>query len=162
MTEANVYCQDLRGPFSVELSRAALVAMILGVCFHLAIRDVEVDYRLWRMTAIWTTLATMFVFTLIRLCDFTILQALGRLFVVSWSFNIGLALSMGIYRVFLHRLRNFPGPFGAKLSRLYAVKASSNLQYNRELENMHEKYGDVVRTGNTKSHLIRFTNRDLA
>jgi len=74
-------------------------------------------------------------------------ETLARVLVVGLSFSIGLILSTAAYRLCLHRLRNFPGPIGAKLSRFYATAlAAKNIQYHLDVKEMHEKYGDFVKT----------------
>lgn len=70
-------------------------------------------------------------------------------------FIAGIFTSMTIYRLFFHRIRNFPGPFWAKITRFYALGLSSkNDQYPRELRKLHEKYGDFVRTGKPPSYQL--------
>ncbi|OCL07514.1 putative benzoate 4-monooxygenase cytochrome P450, partial [Glonium stellatum] len=61
-----------------------------------------------------------------------------------------------VYRLFFHRLHKFPGPFGAKLTRFYAVsRASKNIQYHKEVAKMHEQYGDFIRTGPREICIVR-------
>jgi hypothetical protein len=120
----------------------------LGVAFHLCIRTVEIDCRLWRLFGLymlaWVSLAGIYNTSY----GSGWLDAIATACVAGLCFNAGLVTSITIYRLFLHRLRHFPGPWGAKLSRFYAVKlASKNLQYHLELQQMHRKYGDFVRTG---------------
>ena len=67
--------------------------------------------------------------------------------VVSFSFLIGLFSSLIIYRLFLNPLNQFPGPFVARLSKLYYVRLSSNLLGHQELHKLHQKYGRYVRIG---------------
>lgn len=55
--------------------------------------------------------------------------------------------SILIYRIYLHRLRSFPGPFLAAASKLWhswKVRDSTNHILMKQL---HEKYGTFVRTG---------------
>lgn len=62
----------------------------------------------------------------------------------------GIFLSMLVYRAFFHRLtrHGFSGPFVARLSQLYQTGlASKNLRLCDEVEALHKKYGDFVRTG---------------
>lgn len=76
------------------------------------------------------------------------LTALARVALLSTSFNTAIFLSMGIYRFFFHRLRRFPGPPLAKLSRFYsAYKASQGLKYFKQVGKWNEEYGDFIRTG---------------
>lgn len=62
----------------------------------------------------------------------------------------GILSSMLVYRAFFHRLtrHGFSGPFVARLSQLYQTGlASKNLRLCDEVEALHKKYGDFVRTG---------------
>lgn len=54
-----------------------------------------------------------------------------------------------IYRVFFHPLRHFPGPFGAKLSKFWSLRqvVKSKSRWYRVCVDLHQKYGDYVRTG---------------
>jgi hypothetical protein len=53
------------------------------------------------------------------------------------------------YRAFFHPLNDFPGPFGAKLSKLWAMGkvVQSNIKWYKVLEKLHVEYGDFVRVG---------------
>jgi hypothetical protein len=131
-----------------EPLQVAFAFISLGITFHLCIRTVEIDYRLWRLLGLylvsWFSLAVAYnsIFCL------GLLHAVGIASFAGVCFHVGLALSITVYRLLFHRLRSFPGPLGAKLSRFYAVKlASKNLQYHLELQGLHRKYGDFVRTG---------------
>lgn len=61
----------------------------------------------------------------------------------------GILTSMAIYRCFFHRLNKFPGPFAARLSFIYPTMLStrSKLHLYKEVQRLHEKYGDIVRLG---------------
>ncbi|KUI60512.1 Tryprostatin B 6-hydroxylase [Cytospora mali] len=60
----------------------------------------------------------------------------------------GIYLSMLVYRAAFHRLNRFPGPFLARLSNFYfAVVTFKKHQEYIDLDNLHKKYGDVVRIG---------------
>ena len=55
--------------------------------------------------------------------------------------------SMITYRVFFHRLRKFPGPPMARVSKIWnVVKASKSTNF-RLMEELHDRYGDFIRTG---------------
>lgn len=141
---------------SPNIPQLALSYGLLGVAFHLAIRNVEIDYRLWRLFCayllIWTTLVGIYV----KYLGFTLSYAVVIASFAGICFNAGLASSITVYRLLFHRLRNFPGPWGAKLSRFYAVKlASKGLQYHLELRKLHDQYGDFVRTGECISTPLR-------
>jgi cytochrome P450 family 628 len=56
--------------------------------------------------------------------------------------------SIAIYRAFFHTLNRFPGPFAARLSKLWHFyKISAALDNYKYLDKLHVQYGEVVRTG---------------
>jgi peptidoglycan/LPS O-acetylase OafA/YrhL len=64
------------------------------------------------------------------------------------SYYTALWTSILVYRTFFHRLRNFPGPFMARTSKLWHVWIlRDKLDNFRQLDEMHKVYGDFVRTG---------------
>lgn len=71
--------------------------------------------------------------------------------VVSAAYLTGVFTSMTIYRLFFHRLRNFPGPFMAKVTKLYGPWQSRHMKYHEEHDKLLKKYGDFVRTGPYRS-----------
>jgi hypothetical protein len=113
-------------------------AVLLGVLFHLAIRPIEFEFYMFHFMAAYA--GTFLVFT----------YALGftSAFLLAAGFNTGVLSSIGIYRLVFHRCRKFPGPFPAKLSKFYAASLSAkDVQFYKELANLHGQYGDFVRTG---------------
>ena len=75
------------------------------------------------------------------------LNAALATFVVCSSYASSIFASMLVYRFFFHRLKYFPGPFLARTSKLYhAWQVRKSDQYIF-LEQLHQKYGDFVRTG---------------
>lgn len=70
---------------------------------------------------------------------------------LAWtSLVLSLWTSILVYRAFFHPLKNFPGPFGARLSKLWSLNKvlETNIRWYRTLDELHQKYGDFVRTGN--------------
>ncbi|KAL6355495.1 hypothetical protein LRP88_11088 [Fusarium phalaenopsidis] len=58
----------------------------------------------------------------------------------------GTICSILIYRAVFHRLNVFPGPFKARLSNLYVTALGlKNRHLYKEVQELHKKYGDVVR-----------------
>lgn len=55
--------------------------------------------------------------------------------------------SIVIYRIYFHRLRNFPGPRLAGISKLWHVWQCRDSRNHLVLENLRHKYGAFVRTG---------------
>ncbi|CAI6337129.1 unnamed protein product [Periconia digitata] len=65
------------------------------------------------------------------------------------TFMFSLFSSIGIYRVFFHRLKNFPGPIMARTTKLWHVWKciTARSRNHHVLDNIHKQYGDFVRTG---------------
>ena len=55
--------------------------------------------------------------------------------------------SISIYRVFFHRLRSFPGPVLASVSKFWHVAHCLDSKGHLLLERLHQQYGDFVRIG---------------
>jgi len=73
-------------------------------------------------------------------------QALG---IAGWYFS-GFYSSLLIYRIFLHPLRSFPGPLGAKISSLWLpTQVFGTSQAYRKVLDLHRRYGDFVRIGSS-------------
>lgn len=64
------------------------------------------------------------------------------------SFLSGLAISILTYRLFFHPLRKFPGPVLARTTKWWgAFKTAGKLQNHYLVRDLHQKYGDFVRIG---------------
>ncbi|RYP06625.1 hypothetical protein DL764_003047 [Monosporascus ibericus] len=62
--------------------------------------------------------------------------------------------SMTVYRLFFHRCTKFPGPKLAavtKLWHIWHIRKSTNFSFLKEL---HEKYGNIIRTGPNEITLV--------
>ena len=55
--------------------------------------------------------------------------------------------SIIIYRLFFHRLRRFPGPKLAAISKFWHVFKNISRTNHLVLQDLHQRYGDCVRTG---------------
>ena len=120
----------------------------LGVAFHLSILPLEIDYQILRLLCLSIALWVILVWTNCQYYDASLLSAIKMVSGMSICFNTGLTISMVIYRVFLHRLRSFPGPFAARVSKLYAFTLQwKSWQYFSDQVVLQHKYGDFVRTG---------------
>ncbi len=74
-------------------------------------------------------------------------QAATTTTLMTSSFFTALWTSMILYRLFFHRLNKFPGPFMAKVSKLYHMSLLGKSDNYLILDRWHQKYGDFVRTG---------------
>lgn len=73
----------------------------------------------------------------------------GTSVLVVACFILSLWTNILFYRAFFHPLGQFPGPFPAKLSKIWALAQAvkSRLQWYHVNVDLHRKYGDFVRTG---------------
>ncbi|EHK19522.1 uncharacterized protein TRIVIDRAFT_46635 [Trichoderma virens Gv29-8] len=123
--------------------------MIAGVVsHHLVFRPVEIDSYLWRLLFIYLfTLATIFG-GYIRIGEYRVVAALLQTVLVATAYNVGVLTSIFVYRAFFHPLREFPGPFWARISRFYAMgKMIQSRKGYEDIQKLHQKYGDIVRVG---------------
>lgn len=75
------------------------------------------------------------------------LQAAISTTILCTSFAAGLFTSILTYRLFFHPLRSIPGPTLAKATKFWHSIKLSTLQNQEFLEDLHQRYGDVVRIG---------------
>ncbi|EKG09085.1 Cytochrome P450 [Macrophomina phaseolina MS6] len=131
-----------------DLVQLWIVSSVIAVaCHHFIFRRVELDEKAAALVFIFLVTCVAILVLDISLQSASFVSSLCRLAVATASFATTSAISILVYRAFFHRLNRFPGPFLARLTKLYAFKQSQSLQYYKELEDMHRKYGDVVRTG---------------
>ncbi|SCN80761.1 related to pisatin demethylase cytochrome P450 [Fusarium fujikuroi] len=73
---------------------------------------------------------------------------IASIYMVSFMLT-GTFSSIFLYRIsFFHRLYKIPGPFMARVSNLCLTKRSvARFQLYREIQDLHRKYGDIVRVG---------------
>lgn len=72
------------------------------------------------------------------------------IFLDPWAVGalLGIAATVHvIYQCFYSPLARFPGPFLAKLSKVWRAYSTARGQSHRDLVNLHRKYGNVVRIG---------------
>ncbi|KAH7051137.1 cytochrome P450 [Macrophomina phaseolina] len=55
--------------------------------------------------------------------------------------------SILVYDCFYHPIAHIPGPFLAKFSPLWVMRALRRMRFNTELQELHQKYGQAVRIG---------------
>ena len=66
---------------------------------------------------------------------------------MSSVYTLCLLASITIYRVFFHRLRTFPGPVLASVSKLWHTVHCLDSKSHILIEKLHREYGDFIRTG---------------
>lgn len=63
------------------------------------------------------------------------------------SYGASLITSIAMYRLFFHKLRKFPGPIKARVSKFWHVGKLLSRPNFKVLDELHQQYGDFVRTG---------------
>lgn len=67
--------------------------------------------------------------------------------IISASYFFGLFTSIIVYRLFFHRTSRFPGPFAAKITKLYGPYEALDGKRHLHWSKLLDKYGDIVRIG---------------
>ncbi|KAF2272859.1 cytochrome P450 67 [Westerdykella ornata] len=133
-----------------DILHTAFASAICGVLFHLLVLALPFEFELvmFHFMATYVVASVGYTFTLMQVYGMTFLGALGRVALSSVIFNAATLSSIAIYRLFFHRCRNIPGPVLARLTRFYAMyQTAKEMTYFKELDKMHQKYGDFVRVG---------------
>ncbi|KAF2438378.1 cytochrome P450 [Karstenula rhodostoma CBS 690.94] len=109
----------------------------------------------WHLQAPHIILAHALAFTLLLVKK--LVSGLSAWYGVALPFLVylcGLLGSMAIYRLFFHRLRSFPGPRLAAVSKLWHVWLCRYSKNHLVLESWRQKYGTFVRTGPSEITII--------
>ncbi|GME37966.1 cytochrome p450 [Neofusicoccum parvum] len=132
---------------------------ILGMAFHASLQFFEADFIVPQTAAALGVagLAGLYVDSYDFENKKSLLESVVALLTFTTIFLTTLAICTIVYRLFFHRLRKFPGPVGAKISKFYSLWLSRNIQYHFEVEKLHKKYGDVVRTGPRELSIARIS-----
>ncbi|KAE9378415.1 cytochrome P450 monooxygenase-like protein [Stipitochalara longipes BDJ] len=134
----------------MALQLVAIIGATLGVASHLGyFINGEHHMQATKITAFFIIAPlAVFAITLREIASHSYIEAGKITGVGTVSYFTALSTSILIYRACFHPLRNFPGPFSAKLSKIIHVfriaKDSKNFLLNEE---MFEKYGEFVRVG---------------
>lgn len=127
-----------------------LAPTLLGILFHASTQPLELDMFLLPISGALALLGAVHVYLSTHgHAGVSLAAALANLAQTTALFAAGLTASMLVYRGLLHRLRRFPGPVAARLSKLYGVWVSvrGGVRWHLELGRLHGVYGDVVRVG---------------
>ncbi|RFU76341.1 cytochrome p450 [Trichoderma arundinaceum] len=128
---------------------AAGVSLAAGVVsHHLVFRPFEIDGYAWHLVFTYFGAAALLIVSHVQLADYQLVSALLRVLLVASAYNVGTVTSILVYRAFFHPLRQYPGPFWARLSRFYALgKLIESRQPYGNIQKLHQQYGDIVRVG---------------
>ena len=131
------------------LSSDICIAATLGALSHVAFFAHGEDHEEGRplLALLLLVLSTLFVCQ-VSMGHVRMQEAAVNVISIIMSFSISLFLSILMYRIFFHRLHTIPGPFLAKTTKLWHVsKVICGSDNFRQLDRLHQEYGDFVRTG---------------
>lgn len=122
-----------------------LIAILAGIVAH---RLVFIRGE-WHLTGPYVAISHLLAFFSASLLSGEIRNVL----LLSTLYLSGLFGSIAVYRVFFHKLRRFPGPTAAAITKLWHVWKCRDSKNHTVLDEVHKQYGQFVRTGK----LIRTT-----
>lgn len=135
---------------SINLLSILPTSALLGILCHISI--VNIEFELYLFHFLITYVLTYFGLNAALIPGDGVWAAWLKTTVGFSSFNVGVLLSISVYRLLFHRCRRFPGPLAAKVTRFYAAYLNlKEYQYTKELGKLHEEYGDFVRIGTAVS-----------
>ena len=129
-------------------AQTLVVATATGVlCHHLIFIQGE-----WHVRASSTFIVHVFAYAALTLWEayhhnLAVLAALDASSKFYGIYLASLFSSITIYRLFLHRLRQFPGPVLAGISKFWHFFHCLDSKNHILLHRLHERYGSFVRTG---------------
>lgn len=81
----------------------------------------------------------------------TFIQAWKNVSIITGAYSSALFASMTVYRLLFHRLRSFPGPYSARVSKIWHSWQARYSTNHLLLEDLRKQYGTFVRTGRSSS-----------
>lgn len=132
----------------------AIVGTALGVASHLGyFIHGEHHMQVTWIFAFFVTAPLVLFFAAYRYTDSNSHLQAGKITAIATgSYFTALSASILIYRAFFHPLRNFPGPFSARLSKLVHFFRIARTSKNYVLaDQMFQKYGEFVRSADVSS-----------
>ncbi|KAL6250930.1 hypothetical protein RBB50_001138 [Rhinocladiella similis] len=132
-----------------------VAAALLGVISH-ANYFIRGEHHTtgWRILKLAALGSISVVAALVYFPKFSVRDAIGVVLTGLSLFSSGLFASMLMYRAFFHPLRHIPGPFNARLTKLWFGFNSASGKGYQKLKELHEIYGDVVRVGPNEVSII--------
>ncbi|KAH8826626.1 cytochrome P450 [Flagelloscypha sp. PMI_526] len=119
-----------------------------GIVFHLLIANREIDFQIPSILLGLVIYFTAGFIWAVNSQSMSLLEVILNTVVHILTFNIGLWLTITLHRLLFHRLRTFPGPWAAKLTRIWALWVQKDrMQMHLVTQQLHTQYGDFVRIG---------------
>lgn len=141
------------------LGHPFLVFFAFGIAFGFAVHHGIFIHGEWHVQAPQLVSSHFWLFFCLVLGTIfthgTTLRVFAMLTAIFSGYLPGLTLSIIVYRAFFHRLTQagFPGPWYARISKIWNVWAARTARNHIVLAALHDKYGDVVRTGKLFTNL---------
>ena len=135
------------------LSNQLCLVGLAGIGTHLGF-FIREEHHLHAPTIfrVYLSLATLLFILQARYSSGTVQEAGKITLYVMGVYNLTLFTSITIYRAFCHRLHKFPGPFMAKVTKLWNVIMAMDSTNFRLMDSLYHQYGDFVRTGTRSGH----------
>ena len=95
----------------------------------------------------WLAIAILGPHVLARYSQERFMDSMKTIFPLLSSYTFSLFMSMSIYRTIFHRLYPFPGPYLARISKLWHSYQTLNSKNFRLMDNLYHRYGSIVRIG---------------
>jgi hypothetical protein len=134
------------------------MALVAGIIAHRAL----FIHGEWHLRASAVLRVHLAVWAALLVPESRYLGVLGALqdgSLIALAYFAGLFGSIAVYRVFFHPLRDYPGPLLARMTKLWHVVRCLDSKNYVVMEEMHEKYGEFVRTGVSISYLSSIVYR---
>lgn len=151
LASREVTMQDQGGILTPPLSTLLISSVACGFCIHQFVKRVEVDRHPLTILGVVVAVPFLLAFGLQHLGGQyeRYYAAYQTAMLVELCAVVSLWTNILLYRAFFHPLREFPGPFGAKLSKLWSLGkvVESNVRWYQVVGTLKNKYGDYVRTG---------------
>ncbi|KAM5360147.1 hypothetical protein ACJZ2D_013962 [Fusarium nematophilum] len=135
---------------------ALSAAFGLGVILHIrAFRLGEWDLYTTKLLVIFYIIYGLLTWAFVQHASYLTNEAFKSASALVFAAVAGTYSSIFVYRGLFHRLRRFPGPFAAKFSNFYMTFLSiKKFHLYEEVQELHEKYGDIVRVGPSTLSII--------
>ena len=127
-----------------ELAAAAAA----GVASHLCL-FIRGEWHMLgaRLLYTYTLLSGLLFFAQLRYGGLDMMASWKASMLIINAYAGALFASIAIYRRYFHRLRHFPGPPMAAITKFWHVYKNLNSKNHLLLEELYQKYGPIVRTG---------------
>lgn len=125
-----------------------LIAALAGLASHLFFY-IHGEHHMIAPVLFYSYIALIHAifFYQLHILDYAYIHAVQNTASIVVAYMIPLFASMTVYRTCFHRLRSFPGPVLARVTKFWHVyQARHSLNY-LVLQRLHSQYGPFVRTG---------------